>query len=533
MSTINKKIRGNQVGYDPEFEKILIIKDPTSLRYQLKKDEQLIEQGILSKATTHPYTHEEDYFCDLSHVKEEGVYQLMIEDMAGYFPFVVKKNCYEDLLLNTLRFFYLQRCGENLPEEFANEFQHRSCHDQPARIYGTNQRISVNGGWHDAGDYGRYIVAAAVTVADLLLAFEETHKISTLNLRIPESKLQIPDLLSEIRYELEWMLSMQNQNNGQVYHKVTCASFCGFIMPEEEQEELVVTEPSITATATFAATTAMAVAFYESFDKDFSERLKQASRAAYDALKDMHMPEGFKNPDGVVTGEYGDGKDIDERYWAAAALYKAFGESKYREDFETLAKKEVLHGYGWEEVGSFGNQAYLTTENFPIDENLREEIQKQMIKKADELEEKIAIEPYRVSFSESDYIWGSNMYAAENGNHLFDAYRITKNVAYLNHARSQLHYLLGKNPSGYCYVTGFGFLSPKYPHHRPSSAVGKPMEGMLVGGPDRGLNDPAAVEFLKDQSAPCCYVDDEGSYSTNEVTIYWNSALVYLLSVLI
>ena len=59
-----------------------------------------------------------------------------------------------------------------------------------------------------------------------------------------------------------------------------------------------------------------------------------ASRRAYEALQNMNIPGGFKNPEEIVTGEYGDPCDEDERYWAAAELYKTFGDEKYRRDFE-------------------------------------------------------------------------------------------------------------------------------------------------------------------------------------------------------
>lgn len=72
--------------------------------------------------------------------------------------------------------------------------------------------------------------------------------------------------------------------------------------------------------------------------------------------------------------------------------------------------------------------------------------------------------------------------------------------------------------------------SPEHPHHRPSIAKGTAMTGMLVGGVNSDLADPAAQKHLKNVPPDKCYVDDDGSYSTNEITIYWNSPLIYLLS---
>ena len=98
-------------------------------------------------------------------------------------------------------------------------------------------------------------------------------------------------------------------------------------------------------------------------------------------------------------------------------------------------------------------------------------------------------------------------------------------------ANEILNYLLGKNPLGTCFVTGFGTVSPQTPHHRPSMAKNAAQPGMLVGGVNSNLEDSAAKAYCKTSPAAKCYIDNSESYSTNEITIYWNSPLVYLLAV--
>jgi endoglucanase len=56
------------------------------------------------------------------------------------------------------------------------------------------------------------------------------------------------------------------------------------------------------------------------------------------------------------------------------------------------------------------------------------------------------------------------------------------------------------------------------------------MKGMLVGGPNANLDDPYAQAVLADKAPALCYVDNEQSYSCNEITIYWNSPLVFSLA---
>ena len=56
------------------------------------------------------------------------------------------------------------------------------------------------------------------------------------------------------------------------------------------------------------------------------------------------------------------------------------------------------------------------------------------------------------------------------------------------------------------------------------------MKGMIVGGPDSNLEDPYAKATMQGVAPAKCYVDNVQSYSCNEVTIYWNSPLVYVLA---
>ena len=190
-----------------------------------------------------------------------------------------------------------------LDVSLAGDFAHPVCHNTLARIYPTDRYIDVSGGWHDAGDYGRYVVPGAKTVADILLAYMHYPHAFDDNLGIPESGNGIPDVLDEARYELEWLLKMQDKETGGVYHKVTGASFPGFVMPEDETEELILSPISLTATGDFAAVLAMAVPIYESLDLDFATKMKEAALFAWDYLAANKSFYGFMNPPSIATGE--------------------------------------------------------------------------------------------------------------------------------------------------------------------------------------------------------------------------------------
>jgi endoglucanase len=88
--------------------------------------------------------------------------------------------------------------------------------------------ISVPRGWYDAGDYNSYIVNSGITMGTLFSLYEDfPAHMKTVDLNIPESKNEIPDLLDEVLWNLRWMLTMQDPNDGGVYHKCTNAAFDG------------------------------------------------------------------------------------------------------------------------------------------------------------------------------------------------------------------------------------------------------------------------------------------------------------------
>ena len=62
--------------------------------------------------------------------------------------------------------------------------------------------------------------------------------------------------------------------------------------------------------------------------------------------------------------------------------------------------------------------------------------------------------------------------------------------------------------------------------HQPE--CGCPPPGALAGGPNSALQDPVAQQNLVGCKPAKCYLDELGSYSTNEVAINWNSALAWV-----
>ncbi len=432
-----------------------------------------------------------------------------------------------ELVKQTVRMFYLQRCGTALQPEYAGDFAHPACHAALSRIFGTDEMLDVAGGWHDAGDYGRYVAPAAKAVADLLLAYEALPELFSDETDIPESGNSIPDVLDEARWEIEWMLKMMRPD-GAVYHKVTCVRFCGMIMPHLELEETIVSPVSTTATGDFAGALALAYRIYLHHDAIFANECLAAARKAYVFLKaSPALP--FHNPQGIETGEYDDTCDLDERFFAAASLYAATGEPAFLADAQSLLTDDLPVLLGWEDMAGYGCIACLKSSCIASDDEFVSTVKTRLMKEAETLVILSENHPYGISLGET-LPWGSNMYLLNNAVLIGEANVLQPSTRYENAVKRHLAYILGNNPLTKCYVTGLNQNSPQNPHHRPSAVVDKPMPGMLVGGPDSGLHDPLAKELLRRKPPMECYLDELESYSTNEVTVYWNSVLVYALA---
>jgi endoglucanase len=138
--------------------------------------------------------------------------------------------------------------------------------------------------------------------------------------------------------------------------------------------------------------------------------------------------------------------------------------------------------------------------------------------------------PYRITFSEGDFFWGSNSHAANIGIVYILAYRATEERRYRDAALHQFDYLFGRNPTGYSFITGFGVKSPRFIHHRPSTADGiaEPVPGFLAGGPNGSQQDRRHCDCYATTLPALSYVDSTCSYASNEVAINWNAPLVFL-----
>ncbi len=540
--TLSQYVFVNQAGYLTDQPKYAYSRFPDDSMYVVDKatGATVYRTALVVTSTLDPSTGFKTLRGDFSSVTGEGTYQIVTPSGDTSYVFTVSKTAYEDVYKESLKGFYFQRCGTALLSQNAGVYARTICHVNDAVFHSTTGRTGsavTTLGWHDAGDYGKYIVNAGISTGTLLLAYELfPAKVRYDDLNIPESGNGVPDLLDEVRFELDWFFTMQDTADGGVYFKVTTANFDAFEMPSQDVATRYIYQKSTTATGDFAAVMAQAARIYAPFDSTFSSQCLAAARKAWQYLQtngSIVPTGGFHNPSGTGTGEYGDGNDTDERLWAAAELFVTTGEAAYHDYFKNHYNDNLLFGstMGWQNVRSMAHLAYLTGKQSLADSTVKSQLQSGLMIRCNNLLTIVASDGLNVSLIPADYGWGSNSYALNNAVLLIAGYLTSTNIDFHVAALQQLNYILGCNRHNMTFVTGIGSASPMHIHHRPSGSDGivNPVPDLMSGGPDRYLDDAVlSSRFNASTPAAACYVDDQGSYASNEICINWNAPLVFV-----
>jgi endoglucanase len=286
--------------------------------------------------------------------------------------------------------------------------------------------------------------------------------------------------------------------------------------------------------AAVAAQAARIFAFYKIELPGFSDSCLLAAEKAWTwALKypnlayDQNAMNQLFDPK-IITGGYGDRKFTDEWFWASCELYISTTNEKYK---ETILKflGQPFGLPSWSETGLLGYYSLIRNNRKDILPEKTDTIRRLLTRMADDYLKSSKENAFLTVMGgrKSDFTWGSNSNAANQGILLIQVYFITRNRKYLDAALGNLDYICGRNATGYCFITGIGSFSTKHPHHRQSVADGvlDPVPGLLAGGPNPGEQDHCHYDFHEPETA---YVDSDCAYASNEIAINWNAPLVYL-----
>lgn len=557
-------IRVNQAGYYPHAAKRAVVAAESAAPLEWKLLDSRGQAVLSGQSKLYGYDQasgDQVQQIDFSAFSSVGTGFTLEAGGLHSTPFDIQPALYSQLKTDALRYFYLSRSGLELEEQYAGEAWARPAGHQSDRSVtcytgydntgqrwpGCDYQLDASGGWYDAGDYGKYVVNGGIAVWTLLNAYERNPAAfgdgaST----IPESQNGVPDILDEARWEMEFLLKMQIPDGqpqaGMVHHKIHGARWDPLpLLPPTSTDAggpdggRSLFPASTAATLNLAATAAQSARLWLTLDSAFAQRCLHAAETAWRAARaNPDLPAALFSAGG---GAYDDSSRADEFYWAAAELYLVTGKDEYRA--YVLGSPEWARSTGlyWGDTAALGTISLALLESGLPGEK-RAELRRSVISAADGFVETLEGQGYRVPLAADEYPWGSNSSVLNNALLMGLAHDFTGEERYLNGMAESMDYLLGRNPLGKSYISGYGADPLRNPHHRfwanqPEMGFPPPPPGVLAGGPNGRPEDPAAARAgLAGQPAAKCYIDHVDSYSTNEVAINWNAPLVWVTAYL-
>lgn len=549
----------DQVGYRPDDPKAFAT-SAGAVAFQLihaATGRAVLEGVTVPRRKADPATGLDVYWGDFSGASTPGTYRIRLADGTESHAFDIRADVYAELARLSLKSYTLNRCGVALDAAWAGEFARPACHLDDARYHPELEQAGhhrATGGWHDAGDYGKYVHSASQALGNMLLMYEQfPEAFASDALGLPESGNGLPDFLDEMAIELDWMLTMQVTDRdaalaGGVHFMVNTREY-EWVTPDADHADRFLYQVSSVTTASFAAIMAMAARVFSAFPalEDRAERYREAALRAWDFLlrhPGLYPAGGFIRPADTRTGGYADrpvGNDGDERLWAAVELGITTGDPGFVTTAAQTGDTELRQRFfeagndsaamNWSGLESF---AFMQAALRPVpglDGEQSAHIRARFIEYCEDLLARIDQDGFGVALEH--YRWGSAGATLALGQILLVGLQLApERSEFRDGALHQLHYVLGRNALGTSLVSGMGTRYPMAIHHASFANDGleRIFPGLLAGGPNARLdNDPALSRFFDAATPPAlCYVDHVDSYASNENCITYNAPLVAL-----
>lgn len=492
----------DQFGYRPADTKVAVLRDPqlgydslqsytpgTSVSVIDSATGKVVYSGVAiahNEGNIDTASGDKIWWFDFSKVTDVGTY--FVRDDADTakksFYFRVKEDIYNDILKAAVRMMFYQRVGFAKEAKYAGaEWADAASHtqDAKARLFtdSTNTALErdVSGGWYDAGDYNKYTDWNGNYVEELLDAYFERPKAFTDDYNIPESGNGIPDVLDEVKWGLDHMLRMYNEDGsvlsvvGESHEKVDGSAATP---PSTAAGRTYYGAPNATATYSAAKAFAYGVKAAKIFwGEEYAKTLETAAIKAFN-WAESHQDSLFYNNDeahgtkGLAAGQQEQNIDDNEstvcvrlhnRVNSALRLYELTGDAKYKKIFEDNYESfPLMHGWG----DSYRYDHHMTFLRYYAYADADVTIKKKIADKIVALMEKptdfagaFPTDGYRAFVR--DYNWGSNSHKASYGV-LFSRLAELKvpgidAAAYNEMAEGYVHYMHGVNPFGMVYLS--------------------------------------------------------------------------------
>jgi endoglucanase len=537
---VDPHLRVDQFGYRPNAKKMALLRSAVQgfdaplpftpggvIEVRRVSDQAVVWSGAPTAwqaGAVHAASGDRVWRVDFSALRTEGTYQILdVQSGRRSVPFRIAKNVYDDALRAAVRMFFYQRCG--LPKQVP--FAGANWTDGPSHL-GPQQdgdcRAVLNpvpatsrdlrGGWFDAGDYNKYVNFADDAVHPLLDAFLDAPAYWPDDYGIPESGNGIPDLLDEVRIELDWLLRMQNQD-GSLLHKVSVTQFVGASPPSADTAFRRYAPATASATASGAAVFAhAAVAFAvrpEPSMQAYAATLDQAATAAWNwlAANPSLIPSTYDNQGFVnVSAEDDAYTQAMNRLNAACWRFVRTGDPSMRTFVDQNHTAAHCFQWGWASPWESELQLALLaySEAAGSSPSVAAAIRQTLgnsIAGSDHLANHTSdLDPYGAYLDAQNYTWGSNSTKCSHGLQYLYANRYgldaLRSRRMCEAAESYLHNLHGHNPLGLTYLTNaraigaegsvdemyHGWFADGTPFDNASTSPFGPAPGYLTGGPN-------------------------------------------------
>jgi len=520
----------NQVGYLPQEAKRAVIPADGPVAgsaFCLVADDVIPEVHYRGALTEYSDTKPQDgyahyFFADFSDFTRPGRYRVRLSDGALSYPFTIGKDLYGRLLPLILRYFDMQRCGDQRTE------QRKPCHHDDGIAVGgprDGQVIDSSGGWHDAGDYLKFVETTSFSTALMLFAYAHFPQVFAEQTR----NTRLPLLLDHARVGLDWLLKMHPTPDEFYYQVGDASDHESWRLPEDDdparnpnwKPRKVFYGVGANLAGRCAAAFAMASRLYRRYDAPFAARCLRAAQSVYRL--------GLQNQKILSTTPddfYPEKTWEDDMEWGAAALYEATRRREYLDQALQFARAA---GASQDAFSVYDTHALAHYALYPhAGEAYKGRLRAYLEEEAEQVRRRAA-NPFGLG---TTYRWGTGEAAAGAALSCLLHAALTQEEKSLAVARQQRDFILGCNPFDLCCVIGAGTRYPQFPHHPIANIANIELSGALIGGPAsvRSLRkmqtDLTDVEFsvhpahpgdltgLPDEAG--YYYDSAENYVTNE-----------------
>ena len=513
-------IRTNQVGFLPQELKTALILSKTDLQgkpfFILENNSSDIKfEGNISDSYSVYSNFNFCYEIDFSDLSDTGKYKIKLSETES-FPFEIGNSIFNNVRDSISLFFKVQRCGPT------NPMLHQPCHLSDAyKIIGYKDSTArdLTGGWHDAGDYIKFLKTTAYTTYLLLFSYEFDQQKFGYDL----DKNNVPDILEEAKVGLDWLLRC-NVDNQSLVSQVQDESDhnIGWRLPENDSlqfERPAYVSISKNMIGIYSATLALASRIWR--EKFYNYEF--ASSCLFTAEKFYSLRNSVQDLDTTFSTHYPE-KDFNGKLaLASIEFFNSTKNKKYLE--EAYAYGKMADSDFWWSVGDINSLAHYKIALY------NPEFAKYIYQN---------LKSFKITSNNSilreglDYSWGSTnaflgislqsiLYKRLTGSKEFDSLSIF-----------QRDYILGKNPWGVSFIYNIGTNFSKNLHSQVAFFNKGYLPGALTAGPapSRLLENYKIKRsnhyYDEFNSAQIEYFDDRMDYITNEPTIVGNATALFV-----